>query len=189
MVAHRTNIVAITIRGQTISPSLSGNASLPDLRPSPIHSSISSVVAEIRTGWQPMPSISSILLFPSSTLQRPMYPAARDHCTRAFSARYELLGERYAPTNRAEFVDSPRRGGVGGGRWLRLSGGLWTHPRIYPNLGRLTRKYRCLGGIPSAVKLLTVKVRCRLTRKRSWSESNREAEHMLVPNDLAFEQV
>jgi len=65
----------------------------------------------------------------------------------------------------------------------------WSQGNYCPNLGRLTRKYRCLGGIPSAVKLLTVKVRCRLTRKRSWSESNREAEHMLVPNDLAFEQV
>src|ERR1700676_1130320 len=42
-----------------------------------------------------------------------------------------------------------------------------THPRIHPKLRRLTRKYRCLGGIPCAVKLLKVKVRCRLTRKRS----------------------
>ena len=43
----------------------------------------------------------------------------------------------------------------------------WTHPRIHPKLRRLTRKYRCLGGIPCAVKSLKVKVRCRLTRKRS----------------------
>jgi hypothetical protein len=44
----------------------------------------------------------------------------------------------------------------------------WTHPRIHPKLRRLTRKYRCLGGIPCAVKSLKVKVRCRLTRKRCW---------------------
>ena len=43
----------------------------------------------------------------------------------------------------------------------------WSHPRIHPKLRRLTRKYRCLGGIPCLVKLLKVKVRCRLTRKRS----------------------
>src|SRR5579862_9555484 len=41
------------------------------------------------------------------------------------------------------------------------------HPRIYPIWGRLTRKYRGLGGIPCPVKWLKVKVRCRLTRKRS----------------------
>ena len=46
-------------------------------------------------------------------------------------------------------------------------GGLRTRPRIHPKLRRLTRKYRCLGGIPCAVKLLKVNVRCRLTRKRS----------------------
>ncbi len=45
--------------------------------------------------------------------------------------------------------------------------GLRTHPRIHPKLRRLTRKCRCFGGIPCAVKLLKVKVRCRLTRKRS----------------------
>src|ERR1035441_886442 len=44
---------------------------------------------------------------------------------------------------------------------------LQSHPRIHPKLRRLTRKYRCLGGIPCADKLLKVKVRCRLTRKRS----------------------
>jgi len=43
----------------------------------------------------------------------------------------------------------------------------WTHPRIHPKLRRLTRKYRCLGGIPYAVKSLKVNVRCRLTRKMS----------------------
>jgi hypothetical protein len=47
------------------------------------------------------------------------------------------------------------------------STGKKTHPRIHPKLRRLTRKYRCLGGIPCAVKLLKVKVRCSLTRKRS----------------------
>ena len=63
----------------------------------------------------------------------------------------------------AEYLWSPitlSRGSVA----LRPS---WSHPRIHPILRRLTREYRCLGGIPCAVKLLKVKVRCRLTRKRS----------------------
>ena len=53
-------------RGQTIGPFLSGKLTTRERRPSPIHSSTSSVVAEISTGWQPMPSIPSILFFPST---------------------------------------------------------------------------------------------------------------------------
>jgi hypothetical protein len=41
------------------------------------------------------------------------------------------------------------------------------YPRIYPKLIRLTREYRCLGGIPCAVKSLIVQVILSLTRKRS----------------------
>ena len=41
------------------------------------------------------------------------------------------------------------------------------YPRIYPKLIRLAREYRCLGGIPCAVKFLIVKVICSFTRKRS----------------------
>src|SRR5580658_3851878 len=53
-------------RGQTIGPFLSGKLRTRERRPSPIHSSTSSVVTEISTGWHPMPSISSILFFPST---------------------------------------------------------------------------------------------------------------------------
>jgi len=42
-----------------------------------------------------------------------------------------------------------------------------TYPKIYPKLIRLAREYRCLGGIPSAVKSFIVKVIWSLARKRS----------------------
>jgi hypothetical protein len=51
-------------------------------------------------------------------------------------------------------------------RRLAASDSVFSHPGIHPKSRRLTRKYRCLGGIPCAVKLLIVKVRCRLTRKK-----------------------
>jgi len=64
---------------------------------------------------------------------------------------------------------NPKRSGGRGiqGRRRFAPDALRNHPRIHPILRRLTRKYRCLGGIPCAVKLLKVKVRCRWTRKRS----------------------
>src|ERR1700677_3151931 len=60
-------------RVHTIGPFLSGKPRTRERRPSPIHSRTFSVVTEISTGWQPMPSISSILFFPS-TIPR-MWPA------------------------------------------------------------------------------------------------------------------
>ena len=52
--------------GHMIGPVFSGNFTEPDRKPSPIHSSISSVVAETNTGSQPIPSISSIRFFRST---------------------------------------------------------------------------------------------------------------------------
>ena len=43
-------------RGQTIGPFISWNVSAMDFSPSPIHSSISSVAAEVSKGWHPVPS-------------------------------------------------------------------------------------------------------------------------------------
>ena len=54
-------------RGHTTAPVSHGKATAPDRSPSPIHSSTSSVVAETSTGSQPIPSISSIRFFCSTT--------------------------------------------------------------------------------------------------------------------------
>ncbi len=54
-------------RGHPTEPVSHGKATAPDRRPSPIHSSTSSVVAETSTGSQPIPSISSIRFFCSTT--------------------------------------------------------------------------------------------------------------------------
>src|SRR5665213_2021014 len=87
-----------------------------------------------------------------------------------FSARYELPSQRLGsetfqlPSGFGQLHHSGE--GEASDEWDG-SVASWTHPRIHPILRRLTRKYRCLGGIPCTVKLLKVKVRCRLTRKRS----------------------
>ena len=56
-------------RGQVIGPFLSGKLSVWERKPSPIHSSTSSVVAEISTGWHPMPS-KALMRFSNSTTPR-----------------------------------------------------------------------------------------------------------------------
>ena len=95
----------------------------------------------------------------------------RRPCLQCFSARHELPRQRLSsevsqlPSGFGRLPSWREMGGVSDG-WDG-SVAFWTHPRIHPKLRRLTRKYRCLGGIPCAVKLLKVKVRCRLTRKRS----------------------
>jgi hypothetical protein len=88
-----------------------------------------------------------------------------------FSARHELPSQRLRPAYHnypVDLVDFPAcRERVG--PWKAGGGSVasWTYPRIHPKLRRLTRKYRCLGGIPCAVKSLKVKIRCRLKRKKS----------------------
>jgi galactose-1-phosphate uridylyltransferase (family 1) len=51
--------------------------------------------------------------------------------------------------------------------WVALNsfflGGLRSHPRIHPKLRRLTREYRCLGGIPCEVKNLRLPHRSHFT--------------------------
>src|SRR5208337_5692863 len=56
-------------RGQTIGPFLSGKIRTQERSPSPIHASTSSVVAEISTGWHPMPSRALMRSSASTTLR------------------------------------------------------------------------------------------------------------------------
>ena len=82
--------------------------------------------------------------------------AYRSYPYHLFSARPEGLGgsER---ANKAKMV-KPRGGQGGASDDWDGSAAFWTHPRIHPKLGRLTRKYRGLGGNPCAVKSFKVKV-------------------------------
>ena len=65
----RFSAVLMKFRGQAIDPFLSGKLKARVRSPSPIHSSTSSVVAEIRTGRHPIPSSSLMRSSASTTLR------------------------------------------------------------------------------------------------------------------------